>query len=144
MPIVTERNISKYVDDSDIRIYKKSNINPTFGKGIYLPKREGFGVYLPREGEGFLDALLGIGKTVINNIDAIKNVAQAAGEVGNAGYQIAKAVKTSKEAHETSGRASKDSTTKKDEELMTDAEFSKLMSGKKKGSGFRITRAKPE
>jgi hypothetical protein len=129
MPVITDNDLKKYVDEQDIKIIRKGNIKH-YGNGLYLPGSKGRGVYLNSEGEGFIDTLMSIGKTIANNIGLIKDVGQAVGSVAQAGTEVANLVKKSKEAANVGSQ---------EEEDLTE-HFNQLRKGRKKGEGFLFSK----
>ena len=129
MPIITENTLSKYVDDNDIRILRKGDVKPHYGNGLIFPGSKGRDIYFDSEGDGFLDSLIGVGKTILSNIGLIKDGAAAINKTAKAGNKIANLVKKSKEIH--TGQSPK-------EDL---SEFHKELEAlrKKSGSGFMFT-----
>ena len=133
MPVITDNNVSKYSDEIDIKIIKKSKDH--IGKGLYLPGSKGRGLYI-KTGDGFIDSLIGIGKTIANNLNLIKDVGTAVGSVAQASTEVANLVKKSKEAANVN-------LIKNDEELKSNdlkEHLSKLKEGRKKGEGFLFSK----
>lgn len=124
MPAIRDTDLRKYVGASEIRILRKAHV----GTGVFLPGRRshyGEGLFLPgTEGDGFLDSLLSVGKTISNNIGLIKDVGQAVGSAADAGSKIANLVKATKSQEK--------------EDLTED--YNQYKSLQKQGGGFLYTK----
>jgi hypothetical protein len=87
MSMVTECNISDYVDAEDLLTMRK------YGASIFLPR--GASVYLPQEGGSFTDMISSVSSFINNHKDAISTVGSVADsltKVANVGINIAKGV----------------------------------------------------
>jgi hypothetical protein len=87
--MVTECNISDYVDAEDLLTMRK------YGASIFLPR--GTSIYLPdgREGGSFTDMISSVSSFINNHKDAISTVGSVADsltKVANVGINIAKGV----------------------------------------------------
>src|SRR6266853_4157263 len=115
MPVIYETDEDKYYDKEDIKKFKKGAQTgiESRGSGMFLPgTKQGYGLYLPRrvnyegeglEGEGIIDSIISVGKTVIeglaNNAGTIGQAASAVGSIAGATANVADAVKSIKNAH---------------------------------------------
>ena len=99
MVIITDTILKRYIDNNDLRILKKGNVKPYYGNGLYTPGTKGRDIYFNSNGDGFLDSLIGVGKTILSNIGLIKDAGSAIGEVAKGGSEIANLVKKSKKIH---------------------------------------------
>src|SRR6266853_4717427 len=138
MPVIYETDEDKYHDKEDIKKFKKGNQTgiESKGSGIFIPgTKQGFGLYLPtREGDGIIDSIISVGKSVIeglaNNSSTIGQAASAVGSIAGATSEVANAIKSIKKVNENT-------TDERKQEL--ERIKKKMEQAELRGKGFKIT-----